>query len=182
MTIRIKHRLYNLQVGDDGSVVGPSGRVLKPRLTNCGYLSVAVYICGKQKALTIHRLVAECFVPGRADTVNHKDGNKKNNCAENLEWCSRSENSRHAIRMGLFVPKRPSAEWIAKAQERGTARAASGVHKGINNGMAKLTEDQVREIRVAPEAKYGESPWKTYGISSVMYRNIKTYKSWSHIS
>lgn len=62
--------------------------------------------CGPYKALRIkgravdkiHRLVAVAFIPnpeGKAE-INHIDGNKTNNCASNLEWCSRLENMRHA--------------------------------------------------------------------------------------
>ena len=43
---------------------------------------------GKHTAKKIHRIVAEAFIPNPLNLpeVNHKDGNKKNNCAENLEW------------------------------------------------------------------------------------------------
>lgn len=62
----------------------------------------------KKTVFRLHRLVAEHFIgdplPKETD-VNHKDGNKQNNSASNLEWCTRSENMKHAIRTGLFYPR-----------------------------------------------------------------------------
>lgn len=51
----------------------------------------------------MHIAVAMTFVEGykKGVVVNHKDGNKKNNCAENLEWVTNSENQQHALRNGL---------------------------------------------------------------------------------
>ena len=56
----------------------------------------------------VHRLVAKCFCPNPNghNEVNHIDGNKLNNSADNLEWCSRIENVRHAFRTGLITRER----------------------------------------------------------------------------
>ena len=78
--------------------------VLKPLNHNQGYLAVNLYPPnGKQQKRLIHALVAEAFIPKHIDglEVNHKDGDKKNNCVENLEWCNRKENMHHCTITGL---------------------------------------------------------------------------------
>ena len=78
----------------NGSVRFCKGRILKPCTTKDGYLLVNLCKNGKIKSFLVHRLVAEVFIdnPDNLPQVNHKDENKLNNNAENLEWCSSSYN------------------------------------------------------------------------------------------
>lgn len=66
-----------------------SGRILKTYPNNKGYLYVRLTKDGQHKAFSVHRLVANAFIPNteRMEQVNHIDGNKQNNYSENLEWC-----------------------------------------------------------------------------------------------
>jgi len=59
---------------------------------------------GKKKQHQVSRLVAEAFIPNpdNKETVNHIDGNTKNNTKENLEWMSRKENVQHAYNNDLY--------------------------------------------------------------------------------
>lgn len=78
------------------------GVILKNTNKKGDYFSFVLQGKGKkQKSTRIHRLVAEAFIPNpdNLPEVNHKDGNKQNNRVENLEWCSRSYNTRHSINM-----------------------------------------------------------------------------------
>ena len=161
-----KHPVHPFTVGSDGSVIGPSGRLLKLRLSNCGYLRVAAYAEGKQIALSVHRLVAECFLPGQLEQVNHKDGDKRNNRVENLEWCTPSYNIRHAIANKLIDPKKNS-------HLKG--------HKGESHPNSKLTDALVRAIRAEGKCKYGDKAHLKYGISSVLYQMVQKKKVWSHV-
>lgn len=75
---------------------------------------------GKQKNCRVHRLVAEHFLPNpdNMKEVNHKDGNKDNNRADNLEWCTRSHNVKHSFDTGLKQPHRWTAEERKQISER----------------------------------------------------------------
>lgn len=75
-------------------------KFLVPRKHNNGYLRVCL---SHSVDKYIHRLVAEAFIPNPENKleVNHIDGNKLNNNISNLEWCTRSENNKHAFKIGL---------------------------------------------------------------------------------
>ena len=78
------------------------------------------------KSRSVHRVIAKTFLP-KDETrtyVNHIDGDKTNNKVENLEWCTFSENMKHAYDNGLMKPK-----------------------TGTNNGRNILSEEDVKYIR-----------------------------------
>ena len=83
-----------------GSVRLCKGKILKPFTTKNGYLQVCLWKNGKVKTFYVHRLVAEAFLPNpnNLTEVNHKDENKLNNNAENLEWCDREYNCNFGTR------------------------------------------------------------------------------------
>lgn len=68
-----------------------------------GYLKVSLYSNLKSKNFKIHRLVANAFIanPCNYPQVNHINGNKQDNCVENLEWCNNSHNMKEAYKIGL---------------------------------------------------------------------------------
>ena len=96
-------------------------RVLKEFVGKDGYLRTQF----DDKTRTVHRVIASAFIPRdpKREFVNHIDGNKQNNHINNLEWCTRSENLKHAYEHGL----KSSA--------------------GIKNSRNKLSLDDVRYIK-----------------------------------
>lgn len=71
------------------------GRLLKGTVGTTGYLAVSLCKDSVSKPVDIHRLVAFAFVKGYSEIrnhVDHVDGNRQNNRAENLRWCSNREN------------------------------------------------------------------------------------------
>lgn len=82
------------------------GQLLKPLKTNRNYFRVDLKQNQKNKYKSIHRLVAETFIPNPNNypIINHIDGDTSNNKADNLEWCTQSHNIKEAYRVGLARP------------------------------------------------------------------------------
>lgn len=74
-----------------------SGKLITQTKNERGYHVVRLYHLGVKKTLRVHRMAAICFIenPHNLPEVNHIDGNKGNNCVDNLEWNSRKENELH---------------------------------------------------------------------------------------
>lgn len=73
--------------------------LIKPTDNGNGYDIIGLRIITKRKNFYVHRLVAETFIdnPMGLKYVNHKDYDKKNNCVDNLEWCTQKENVAHSL-------------------------------------------------------------------------------------
>ena len=99
-------------------------RILKPVTNSSGYLLVGLYKNNIEKKYSVHRLVAEAFIPNpyNLPQVNHRDENKLNNNVDNLEWCTNEYNINYGTRTeryskpvlqytldGEFVGEWPSA-------------------------------------------------------------------------
>ena len=114
------------EYGDVRSLKNHGDRILKKRISRDGYVWYILQINGKGKTMRANRLVANAFIPNPdgKPTVNHKDGNKKNNYVSNLEWATREEQMAHAYKHHLKRPMR-----------------------GVLQKKHSLTEEEVREIR-----------------------------------
>lgn len=102
--VRVVPSVPFLGVTRDGRVLNmKTGKWLSLQDNGRGYMQVHTTVCNKQFVRYVHRLVAECYVPNPDNfyQINHKDGNKANNSAENLEWCTNSQNIKHSWDMGL---------------------------------------------------------------------------------
>lgn len=105
-----------------------TGRIMHTYLNTRGYPSLSLRKDNKQIQQSVHRLVAEAFLGGLHPglDVNHIDGDKTNNCVENLEWCTRLENVRHAVRTGLRPgPRRKAVRVVETGEEFVSIRACA---------------------------------------------------------
>ena len=97
-----KAKLVNsITVDVTGNAWGSNGKRVRGSLNSKGYVQV---VCENQERFLLHRLVAAAFLPPpepHQTHVNHVDGDKSNNDADNLEWCTPAENNIHARRTGL---------------------------------------------------------------------------------
>ena len=80
-------------------------RVIKQTLDKAsGYYKVQLWVNKKQKMCLVHRLIAQTFIPNPKNLpqINHKDGNKRNNNIDNLEWVTDKENKAHGYKNGFY--------------------------------------------------------------------------------
>lgn len=135
--------LERARLGNFGSVTKVKERILKYSISNNGYFRVELNKNCSARKFLIHRLVALCFCkndnPINKNVINHIDGNKENNKANNLEWCSQSHNVLESLRLGLAKPSEKQKEAVRKA---GLLSA------GENHGQCKLTDSEVNKIRL----------------------------------
>ena len=97
------------QVSKSGKIKSIRNNIyLKPNLQVNGYLRISLSKNGKIQYKNIHRLVAETFIDNENNypVINHIDGNKLNNNADNLEWCSYQHNNLEARRLKLNITKK----------------------------------------------------------------------------
>lgn len=101
----IKNIYDGYSADEDGFIISHKrgNKRLIGQINRYGYPTVIVMVNGIQKNMVVHRLIAKAFIcnPDNLPEVNHKDGNKLNNSVTNLEWVSKSDNRKHAFRIGL---------------------------------------------------------------------------------
>lgn len=97
---------------DEKGIIYSNNRVMKLREDKDGYLRLNLIINKKPKTIHVHTIIANTFLPNLENKpqVNHKDGDKKNNSVENLEWCTPKENTQHAYKTGLHKGVRSSVK------------------------------------------------------------------------
>jgi len=104
MEIWVKIINYDYEVSSYGRIRNSREQILNPPITKEGYVRVRLYNDLGSKNFSVHRLVAQVFLPNDQNLpeVNHKDENRQNNNVENLEWCTAKYNSNYGNRNALI--------------------------------------------------------------------------------
>lgn len=134
-------------------------KIKSTRLVNKRYRRVTLYKHGEQWTITVHQLVALCFIgpPPKGMTVNHIDTIKLNNHLSNLEYITQRDNTAHSVKNRLHA-------------------------YGARNGRCKLKEEDIPRIRWliksgVPTLRITEE----FGVSDSVILNIAKGKLWKHI-
>lgn len=130
-----------------------------------GYASVELFNPSlstpkKSKRITVHKLVSERFIGPRPEgrDVNHRNGNKRDNRSENLEYLTKSQNSKWNFVIGLQS------------------------NQGINHSQAKLDEGKVLDIRRrAAAGELAKDIHTEYGVTESCVQQVIQRVRWTHI-
>ena len=123
-------------------------RILKLQLSTKKYLQTRLYDENlNAKTVKVHRIVAQTFIPNpdNKPQINHIDGNKLNNCADNLEWCTNNENMKHSWDIGLRDRNKVADNMRLIAQKRKYKKGHHTRKVGQydkNNNLIKIWETQ----------------------------------------
>lgn len=105
-------------------------KILRATATRTDYKEVHIQKGNYKNTARVHRLVAEAFIPNPENKreVNHKDGDKLNNHANNLEWVTSKENREHSIRvLGNPAPPKQRLFGTAHHNSRQLAQSRDGI-------------------------------------------------------
>lgn len=120
-------------------------KILKTFSYPNGYTGVMIRVNGRKYCKLLHRLIATAFIPNpeNKQQVNHKNGVKNDNSIGNLEWCSRKENSDHAVNMGLIKTGKDSVSYGRTDNNKRVVCATLGIEfdsvkdAGVECGISK---------------------------------------------
>lgn len=133
-------------------------RILKQSISQNGYPNVNLCKDNSRQLQLVHRLVATAFIPNPdgKPQINHRDGDKRNNHAGNLEWCTAKENQQHSIKNGL--------------------RKIGSEHRD-----AKLSKEEVLYIRNNPDELTGRELARKFKVVPTVIEYVQTGKSYKTI-
>ena len=177
------------EVSDTGFIHSKiTDKILAPETTKNGYMRVNLHVNDElgnriQKKFSLHRLVAKAFVknpdPENKTQVNHKDGNKLNNAAYNLEWATPSENIQHAHDTKLIVIGRGKEAPYVKNSEEKIRKVCELLETGkyTHKEISKITGVKTHVIESIKERHCWLDISSEYNIPEPIGNKYKIYES-----
>lgn len=173
------------------------GKVLTPSYSR-GYARYILRVDGRSITRSAHRLVCFHFngpPPPDKTQCAHKDGNKENNRFNNLYWATAQENADDKVRHGTTTRgrtmppesiRRGAEHWTNLQPERikrGFKRPSASILRGANNHNAKLSDEDVIQIKNTPTSYgSGKALSERFGVSMGLISAIRTGRAWSHLT
>jgi len=160
---------YIVQLEKYGKVL-PAPFFLREMHDQYGYAYVSIYRNRKNSSQRVHRLLMLTFCgPSNGLSVNHKDGDKKNNSLSNLEYVTHKDNIRHAHKMGLCT-----------------------THRGELHSGNKIPEDEIIRIKMeySSYTMVNRKPYRGFfkdhairlGVSDTVIHYIAKGRNWSYLN
>ena len=163
----------NYSVSNLGRVKNDKKNTIKKLQHNNGYNVCILWENNKYKCVKVHRLVAEAFIPNcdRKPQVNHINGVRDDNRAENLEWCTAKENVRHSFDV-LDSTERRNKMSVAS---RGRKRSEESLKKQSETLKGRKFSDEARK-RMSEAHKGKQHPCRAKSVvcieTGIKYRTI----------
>lgn len=142
------------------------GKIIKGTIQKTGYKRV-ILSNGKQKDYKfVHQLVAESFIPNpeNKSCINHKNGRKLDNRANNLEWCTYKENNRHAQNTGLWKTvtfnRKPVLNITTGKTYISAVEAARDIHKEVPDSKIETIMKNIKACCYGKQKTAYKYQWK----------------------
>lgn len=147
--------LERIILNKNGNLQRYPEKLLKPdvyKTTHTNYLRVTLCKQHQTKKHSVHRLVAEAFIPniGNKPFVNHIDNNAENNNSSNLEWCTHEENMLHAQRQGRLYASQSKGGSIGGAvgKQRRLNKAKALMNTNVGDWFIPVQEPSLRGMKM----------------------------------
>ena len=131
-------------------------KILRGWVNGMGYHLIEIRHHNKRKALTVHKLLGECWIDNHEDKpcIDHIDGNRTNNAISNLRWCTHVENQRNRQVTGRGSSAYKGVTWH-KASGKWTAQISVDGH---NRHLGYFTDEReaARAYNAAAQDLFGE--------------------------